>query len=134
MIAELESSAEENDVVILYMLVPITHRALIRRIRSGRKSRRLLQKKNILFVFDSAYQGFASGYLDVDAWAILYFYTTLFGDASLPTPATPAGLVVCQSFSKNFGICGERVGALHLVTPPSVSPRVHIHTYFDWFE
>jgi aspartate aminotransferase len=82
----------------------------------------IVAKKRLFVVFDSAYQGFASGDPDSDAWAIRYFYSTFFGDASLST-ATPTGMIVCQSFSKNFGLYGERIGALHLVTPPSVSPR-----------
>jgi aspartate aminotransferase len=62
----------------------------------------IVAKKRLFVVFDSAYQGFASGDLDADAWAIRYFYSTFFGDASLPRSATPAGMIVCQSFSKNF--------------------------------
>ncbi|KAF9052976.1 aspartate amino-transferase [Panaeolus papilionaceus] len=53
--------------------------------------------------FDCAYQGFASGNLDQDAWAVRYFV-----EQGLP-------LLVCQSFAKNAGLYGERVGALHVV-------------------
>lgn len=45
--------------------------------------------------FDSAYQGFASGSLDKDAWAIRYFVSEGFE------------LFVAQSFSKNFGLYSE---------------------------
>lgn len=45
--------------------------------------------------FDSAYQGFASGSLDKDAWAIRYFVSEGFE------------LLVAQSFSKNFGLYSE---------------------------
>ncbi|KAH9005195.1 aspartate aminotransferase [Lactarius hatsudake] len=55
--------------------------------------------------FDTAYQGFASGDLERDATAVRYF-------VSRGVP-----LLVCQSFAKNAGLYGERVGALHLVTP-----------------
>ncbi|CAI7610741.1 unnamed protein product [Penicillium crustosum] len=122
MIAELENSAEENDVVILHACahnptgIDPTH-------TQWEKIAEIVAKKRLFVIFDSAYQGFASGDLDADAWAIRYFYSTLFGDASLPTSATPAGMLVCQSFSKNFGLYGERIGALHLVTPPSVPPQ-----------
>lgn len=49
-------------------------------------------------------QGFASGDPDVDAWAIRYF-------ASRPGME----LGVAQSFSKNMGLYGERLGAFHLL-------------------
>ncbi|KAF8201664.1 aspartate amino-transferase [Pholiota molesta] len=61
-------------------------------------------KKHFAF-FDCAYQGFASGDLDKDAWAVRYF-----AEQGLP-------LLVCQSFAKNAGLYGERVGALHIVSP-----------------
>jgi aspartate aminotransferase len=60
-------------------------------------------KKHYSF-FDCAYQGFASGDLDKDAWAVRYFV-----EQGLP-------LLVCQSFAKNAGLYGERVGALHVVS------------------
>jgi aspartate aminotransferase len=63
-----------------------------------------LEKGHYAF-FDCAYQGFASGDLDRDAWAVRYFFKK--GVAGL----------VCQSFAKNAGLYGERVGALHLVSP-----------------
>jgi aspartate aminotransferase len=54
-------------------------------------------------LFDSAYQGFASGDMDLDAYAIRHFVNEghLTG--------------VCMSFSKNFGLYGERVGLLSFV-------------------
>lgn len=63
-----------------------------------------VMKKNSLFpFFDSAYQGFASGDLNKDAWAIRYFIEQGFQ------------MVVSQSFAKNMGLYGERVGAFHVV-------------------
>ncbi|VDB82720.1 unnamed protein product [Peniophora sp. CBMAI 1063] len=64
----------------------------------------VLSKGHYAF-FDSAYQGFASGDLDRDAWAVRRFV-----ERGVP-------LLVCQSFAKNAGLYGERVGALHLVAP-----------------
>ncbi|KAF8628428.1 hypothetical protein AX15_003949 [Amanita polypyramis BW_CC] len=64
----------------------------------------MLENKHYAF-FDCAYQGFASGDLDNDAWAVRYF-------AEVGVP-----LLVCQSFAKNAGLYGERVGALHVVAP-----------------
>lgn len=62
------------------------------------------KRKGHLTCFDSAYQGFASGNLDEDAYSI-----RLFGDNS-------DRVVVFQSFAKNFGLYGERVGNLNVVT------------------
>ncbi|KAH9205642.1 pyridoxal phosphate-dependent transferase [Leptodontidium sp. 2 PMI_412] len=56
-------------------------------------------------LFDSAYQGFASGDLERDSWAIKHF----LGEDGLE-------LGIAQSFSKNFGLYAERVGALHIRT------------------
>jgi aspartate/tyrosine/aromatic aminotransferase len=53
--------------------------------------------------FDSAYQGFATGDLDVDAFAISHFANT--GHPMLAS----------QSFAKNFGLYGERVGTFNVV-------------------
>jgi aspartate aminotransferase len=56
--------------------------------------------------FDCAYQGFASGNLATDNFAIRYFIEQGFE------------LMVAQSFAKNFGLYGERAGAFHFVTSP----------------
>jgi len=63
----------------------------------------VIKTKNHFTWFDSAYQGFASGCLDRDAWAIRHFV-----DNGLE-------MIVCQSFAKNFGLYGERIGGLHMV-------------------
>lgn len=61
--------------------------------------------KNGHFVlFDSAYQGFASGDFQEDAYSI-----RLFMELDIK-------FLLCQSFAKNFGLYGERVGALHAFT------------------
>ena len=60
-------------------------------------------KKHFPF-FDCAYQGFASGNLENDAWAVRYFVEQGFE------------LCIAQSFAKNFGLYGERAGAFHFVT------------------
>lgn len=54
--------------------------------------------------FDAAYQGFASGNPEKDAFAPRYFIER--GHT----------LALTQSFAKNFGLYGERIGALHFVT------------------
>lgn len=67
----------------------------------------VMKTKNHFPFFDCAYQGFASGDLDQDAWAVRYFIEQGFE------------LCVAQSFAKNFGLYGERAGCFHFVTSPS---------------
>ncbi|KIW01168.1 uncharacterized protein PV09_07453 [Verruconis gallopava] len=54
--------------------------------------------------FDMAYQGFASGDTDRDAFALRHF----IAEGHMP--------VLAQSFAKNMGLYGERVGAFSVVT------------------
>lgn len=63
-----------------------------------------LSTRNLTLYFDSAYQGFATGDLDNDAYAIRSFIRRGFQ------------CFVSQSFAKNVGLYGERIGALHIVT------------------
>lgn len=63
---------------------------------------------------DNNSQGFASGDPDEDAWAVRHF-------------ASRSSLEIgfAQSFSKNFGLYGERVGAFHLLTrDPGLKPAI----------
>ncbi|CEJ94480.1 Putative Aspartate aminotransferase [[Torrubiella] hemipterigena] len=53
--------------------------------------------------FDMAYQGFASGSTDKDAFAVRHFVEQ------------GQQIALCQSFAKNMGLYGERVGAFSLV-------------------
>lgn len=62
-----------------------------------------IKKHNLLPFFDCAYQGFASGDPNTDAAAIRMFVE----DGLQP--------MVVQSFSKNFGLYGQRIGALSVV-------------------
>lgn len=64
----------------------------------------VMEKKKHFPFFDCAYQGFASGSLDQDAWAVRYFVQRGFE------------MFICQSFAKNFGLYGERAGNLTVVT------------------
>uniref|UniRef100_A0A8C9TH39 Aspartate aminotransferase n=1 Tax=Scleropages formosus TaxID=113540 RepID=A0A8C9TH39_SCLFO len=63
----------------------------------------VMKRRNLFPFFDSAYQGFASGSLEKDAWAVRYFVSQGFE------------LFCAQSFSKNFGLYNERVGNLTIV-------------------
>lgn len=63
----------------------------------------VMKANSLIPFFDSAYQGFASGSLEKDIWAVRYFLEQGFN------------MFICQSFAKNMGMYGERVGALHIV-------------------
>ncbi|GBG28521.1 Aspartate aminotransferase, cytoplasmic [Hondaea fermentalgiana] len=65
----------------------------------------LLTERQLLPFFDSAYQGFASGDVDKDAYAVRLF------------ESKGQQMMVAQSYSKNMGLYGERVGALNVVCP-----------------
>jgi len=60
------------------------------------------EKSHVPF-FDSAYQGFATGDVDGDAFSVRYFVEQGFE------------LFLAQSFAKNFGLYGERIGAFSMV-------------------
>jgi len=64
----------------------------------------ICREANLFPFFDCAYQGFASGCLDTDAWAVRYFVSQGFE------------LFCSQSFSKNFGLYNERAGNLTVVS------------------
>jgi len=69
--------------------------------------------KSLFPVLDSAYLGFASGDVDVDAASV-----RLFAESGQE-------FFLAQSFSKNFGLYNERVGNLVIVTKdPAVTGRV----------
>jgi aspartate aminotransferase len=63
----------------------------------------VVAKRKLFTWFDLAYQGFASGDPDADAWAVRDF------------AARGLEMLVCQSFAKNMGLYCERVGALHVL-------------------
>ena len=65
----------------------------------------LFADRSLVPLFDTAYQGFASGDCEADAFAVRAFERTGAFDT----------LVLCQSFAKNLGLYGERVGAVHVV-------------------
>lgn len=54
-----------------------------------------LQKRKLLVFFDMAYQGFASGDIDRDAWAVRYFIEQ------------GHNILLSQSFAKNMGLYGQ---------------------------
>ena len=73
----------------------------------------LAKDKNLLCFFDCAYQGFASGDARKDAAAVRMFVED------------GHNIALVQSFSKNFGLYGQRVGALSVVADsPEEAQRV----------
>jgi len=64
----------------------------------------IVLRKNLFCIFDSAYQGFASGDLEKDSYAL-----RLFAEKT-------SKIMLMQSFAKNFGLYGERIGCLSIVT------------------
>ena len=63
----------------------------------------VVQRKQIIPFFDCAYQGWASGDLEQDAWAVRYF------------ARAGVEMLVSQSFGKNLGLYGDRIGFLSFV-------------------
>ena len=59
----------------------------------------LLKKKGNLVLFDMAYQGFASGDCEKDAYSVRKFRNE------------GLSFMLAQSFAKNFGLYGQRAGA-----------------------
>jgi aspartate aminotransferase len=63
----------------------------------------IMKEKKLLPLMDSAYQGYASGSLEKDGYAVRLFASLGFE------------FFLCQSFAKNLGLYGERIGMLHVV-------------------
>ena len=73
----------------------------------------VLKQKNHIAFFDSAYQGFASGDAEQDAFALRYFC-----EQNVP-------VLLAQSFAKNFGLYGERCGTFSIVcSSPETKDKV----------
>lgn len=64
----------------------------------------IMSEKKLFPFFDMAYQGFASGSTDRDAFAVRHFVSQ------------GHQIALSQSFAKNMGLYGERVGALSFTT------------------
>jgi aspartate aminotransferase len=64
----------------------------------------ICKERGLFPIFDMAYQGFASGNTDFDATALRQFVA----DGHNP--------MLCQSYAKNMGLYGERIGAFTVVT------------------
>ena len=71
----------------------------------------VLQQRQILPLVDFAYQGFADG-IEEDRAGLLQLV------------AICPEMLICSSFSKNFGLYNERVGALTLVAPTEEAAQI----------
>jgi aspartate aminotransferase len=102
MIDALRSQAAEGSVVLLHACahnptgVDPTQEQWV-------EIARVMKEKKLIPLMDSAYQGYASGDLDYDSWAVRYFEQEGFE------------FFMCQSFAKNLGLYGERIGCVHIV-------------------
>ena len=65
---------------------------------------KIVLEREILPLFDLAYQGFATGDIDEDAYAV-----RLFANEGI-------NMILSQSFAKNLGLYGERIGCLSFLT------------------
>lgn len=77
-----------------------------------KKIAQTVKERQHFVIFDSAYQGFATGDFEKDAFSIRYFIEQ------------DIKFLLCQSFSKNFGLYSERVGCLHAFTDSSEQARI----------
>ncbi|RAL08526.1 aspartate transaminase, cytoplasmic [Aspergillus homomorphus CBS 101889] len=104
MMATLEAEAHEHDVVLLQACghnptgVDLSQ-------EQWKALAELMESKRLFPFFDSAYQGLASGSTYKDTWPIRHFLSK----------KPIMDFCVAQSLSKNFGLYGQRVGALHYV-------------------
>ncbi|MCL4129312.1 UNVERIFIED_CONTAM: hypothetical protein GTU68_000571 [Idotea baltica] len=101
MVEDLKN-APENSVIILHACAQIPT-GVDPSHEQWEKLADIIEEKKLFPLFDSAYQGFASGDLDNDAWAIRYFVSRGFE------------LIITQSFAKNFGLYNERIGNMVVV-------------------
>lgn len=104
MMAKLESEGQEDDIILLHASAH-NPTGLDPTKEQWKAIADLCERKKIFPFFDSAYQGFASGSLEEDSWAVRYFFNE----------KPKMEMCVAQSFSKNFGLYGQRVGAFHFV-------------------
>jgi aspartate aminotransferase len=68
-----------------------------------RKICQIMKRRNLIPFFDCAYQGWASGDMDEDAWAVRHF------------EESGLEMLVSQSFGKNLGLYGDRIGFLTFI-------------------
>lgn len=105
MLADLEQAGRESVIILQACAHNPTGMELSQ--AEWKKLLEVFKKRQHLPFFDLAYQGLASGDIDEDASAI-----RLFAEARID-------MLVAQSYSKNLGLYGQRVGSLTVVTRSS---------------
>ncbi|PKX95311.1 PLP-dependent transferase [Aspergillus novofumigatus IBT 16806] len=113
-ISILQLKATEGDVVVLHGCAH-NPTGLDFTKNQWKAIANVCEQKKLVPFFDLAYQGFATGDLAEDAWSVRHFFRN-----------TSLEILVAQSFSKNFGLYGERVGVLHVVCRTEVT-RSKVH-------
>ncbi|KAI1811230.1 aspartate aminotransferase [Poronia punctata] len=103
MIHQLETATAPGDVVLLHACAH-NPTGVDPNKDQWRQVADICEKRGLFPFFDCAYQGFASGDHAEDAWAVRHFLER-----------GTLEMAVAQSFSKNMGLYGERVGALHVI-------------------
>lgn len=73
-----------------------------------------MKNRHLLPLLDIAYQGLGHG-IEEDSYGVRHFAQMGFE------------MIVCQSFSKNFGLYGERAGACHVIC----ASETHVHPVHD---
>ena len=119
MVETLERDAEEGDAILLQACAH-NPTGLDPSKEQWKVIADICERKRIFPLFDMAYQGFASGSILEDSWAIRYFFNE----------KPNLDMFICQSFSKNFGLYGQRVGALHFVlSHPKPDSKAAVFTH-----
>jgi aspartate/tyrosine/aromatic aminotransferase len=107
MIADLRA-AEEGSAVLLHMCahnptgMDPTH-------EMWNEILAVVKERKLFAFFDAAYQGFVSGDPEVDSYPVRLF------------ERSGCEIMVAASFAKNFGLYGQRAGALHVVSASAAS-------------
>ncbi|KAI2653567.1 Aspartate aminotransferase, mitochondrial [Labeo rohita] len=77
----------------------------------------LIKKRNLLVFFDMAYQGFASGDTDRDAWAVRYFIEQGHNDAEEAKRVESQLKILIRPIYSNPPMNGARIASTILTTP-----------------
>lgn len=110
-IDEWVSHLEKADDGSCYLIHPCAHNptGMDPTYEEWTRIKDICVKKNHICILDSAYQGYATGCLETDRKVI-----EMFVESGLE-------LMISQSFAKNLGLYGERIGMLHVVTSNSAA-------------
>jgi len=96
------SKIPENSVILLHACAH-NPTGVDPRPEQWKELSQLIKSRNLYVFFDMAYQGFASGDVDGDAFPIRQFL------------ADGHNICLAQSYAKNMGLYGERAGAFTVV-------------------